>query len=101
MANPSLPQSVETPQTYTIKEFQLLVRDKPAVPGETGIRKGEALALKWSNIKMSQQILTVGRSKNRKVRDVPLYDFAIGWLGKLVRYIDCSCVFVNTSTSRP
>ena len=25
-----------------------------AVMGETGIRKGEALALKWSNLKMSQ-----------------------------------------------
>ncbi len=34
MANPSLPQSAETPQTYTIKEFQLLVRDKPAIPAE-------------------------------------------------------------------
>ncbi len=34
MTNPSLPQSAETPQTYTIKEFQLLVRDTPAVPAE-------------------------------------------------------------------
>ena len=34
MATPSLPQSAETPQTYTIKEFQLLVRDKPAIPAE-------------------------------------------------------------------
>ena len=72
-----------------------------AVMGDTGIRKGEALALKWSNLKMSQQVLTVGRSKNRKVRDVTLSDFAIGWLGKLVRYIDCPFVFVNSSTSRP
>ena len=30
----SLPQSAETPQTYSIKEFTLLVRDKPAVPAE-------------------------------------------------------------------
>ena len=34
MATQSLPQSAETPQTYTIKEFQLLVRDKPAIPAE-------------------------------------------------------------------
>ena len=39
-----------------------------AVMGETGIRKGEALTLKWSNLKMSQKVLTVGRTKNRKVR---------------------------------
>ncbi len=62
-----------------------------AVMGDTGIRKGEALTLKWSNLKMSQKVLTVGRSKNRKVRDVPLSDFAIGWLGKLVRYIEFCC----------
>ena len=34
MATPSLPQSAETPQTYTIKEFQLLVRDWAAIPAE-------------------------------------------------------------------
>ena len=32
MATQSLPQSGETPQTYTIKEFQLLVRDRAAIP---------------------------------------------------------------------
>ncbi len=89
-------------------EFRDLVAAMPrleiaamtAVMGDTGIRKGEALALKWSNLKISQKVLTVGRTKNRKVRDVPISDYALDWLAKLVRYIDCPYVFVNSSTSR-
>ena len=33
MTNPSLPQSAETPQTYTIKEFQLLGTGQTRSPG--------------------------------------------------------------------
>jgi len=47
MANPSLPQSAETPQTYTIKEFQLLVRDKPAIPAEILPFVGVTLRAQW------------------------------------------------------
>ena len=34
MTNPSLPLSGDPPNTYTIKEFQLLVRDRAAIPAE-------------------------------------------------------------------
>ena len=34
MATQSLPQFADSPHTYSIKEFQLLVRDNPAVPAE-------------------------------------------------------------------
>ena len=34
MTNSSLAQSGNSPQTYSIKEFQLIVRDAPAIPAE-------------------------------------------------------------------
>lgn len=34
MATQSLPQFADSPHTYSIKEFQLLVKDAPAVPAE-------------------------------------------------------------------
>jgi DNA repair protein RadC len=34
MTNSSLAQSGNPPQTYSIKEFQLIVRDAPAIPAE-------------------------------------------------------------------
>jgi integrase len=72
-----------------------------AVLGETGMRKAESLALRWDkNIRMSQGIITPDHTKNRKVRDVPLSDYAIQWLSKLVRRIDCPYVFVNPNTGR-
>ena len=39
---------------------------------ETGLRLGEALRLRWSDIDLQRGVLTVRKSKNGKPRDVPL-----------------------------
>jgi integrase len=48
----------------------------------TGLRRGELLALRWESIDFGRRILTVegGTAKNRQTRHVPLNDEAIGLL---------------------
>jgi integrase len=48
----------------------------------TGLRRGELLALRWESVDFSRRILTVegGTAKNRQTRHVPLNDEAIGLL---------------------
>jgi integrase len=50
----------------------------------TGLRRGELLALRWESIDFSRRILTVegGTAKNRQTRHVPLNDGAIGALNR-------------------
>src|ERR1700680_1088720 len=50
----------------------------------TGLRRGELLALPWESIDFSRRILTVegGTAKNRQTRHVPLNDEAIGLLNR-------------------
>lgn len=93
-------------RVLAVEEFRKLVASMDrleiaamtAVLGETGIRKSEALWLEWDHIYLADKQLTVGRTKNRKVRQVPLSEFASEWLQRLVRYIDCRYVFVRPTT---
>jgi len=50
----------------------------------TGLRRGELLALRWESIDFGHRILTVegGTAKNRQTRHVPLNDEAIGVLNR-------------------
>ena len=50
----------------------------------TGLRRGELLALRWESIDFSRRILTVegGTAKNRQTRHVPLNDEAMGMLNR-------------------
>jgi len=53
--------------------------------GETGLRKTEGLLLKWHFVNLDSGLLTVEASKNRKVRHIPLSDFAIELFKTLLR----------------
>jgi len=50
----------------------------------TGLRRGELLALRWESIDLGRRILTVegGTAKNRQTRHVPLNDEAMGVLNR-------------------
>lgn len=90
----------------TVGEFRALVAGMDrspiaamtAVMGETGIRKGEALSLRWENIDLDRRILTAARTKSRRVRHIPLTDYAIHWLSAMVRWRDCPDVFVSDAS---
>lgn len=68
---------------------------------ETGLRAGEALALKWRDVCISKRFLTVVESKNGDKRDVPLSPRALEILD-LMRRSDTSreTVYTVTSASR-
>lgn len=103
---PLLPVDEVAFRVMTIEEFRDLVdaMDRPsiaalvAIMGETGIRKGEALDLKWDNLDLRNRILGVEHTKSRKVRHIRLSDYAIEWLFKTVRYLNCPYVFVSPKT---
>ena len=64
---------------------------------ETGLRAGEALALKWRDVTVARRFLTVIESKNGDKRDVPLSLRAIEILD-LMRQSDTSRETVYTVT---
>ena len=92
----------------TVGEFRLLVQSMDrleiaalvAVMGETGIRKSEALFLEWDSISVLARILSVGRTKNQRVRHIPLSEFALDWLQRLVRHLHSPYVFVSSQTNQ-
>jgi integrase len=69
-----------------------------AVLGETGLRKQEGLLLKWDQVNLDQGILSVQYTKSRKPRYIPLSDFALAWLGSLVRVVGCPYVFTRSES---
>ncbi|MBL7005424.1 MAG: site-specific integrase [Gammaproteobacteria bacterium] len=67
----------------------------------TGARKGELLALKWSDIALNERVATLATSKNGKPRLLPLTQPVVEELFKF-RKSDASLVFNNTvSLDRP
>ncbi|MBN2118551.1 MAG: site-specific integrase [Anaerolineales bacterium] len=86
----------------TLAEFRVLVDAQPttqlsalvAVLGETGLRKSEALGLTWPQIDFRDKKVTVERTKGKKVRSIPLTDFALEKLRQLTRYVGNQNVFV-------
>lgn len=71
-----------------------------ALLGETGLRKAEGLRLTWADIDRTQKMVTVEKSKSGRPRYVPLSDFALDWLDRLVRWIDKDEIFINPKTGR-
>jgi len=106
---PLLPVEEMTFRVMTLQEFRQLVQamEEPAlaamiaVMGETGIRKGEALRLRWEQVDLRNRQLSVERTKSRKVRHIPLSQFATKWLLRTTRFLEYREVFVNTFTGEP
>lgn len=71
-----------------------------AVMGEAAIRLEEALMLKWNHVDLRTRTLFVEETKNWESREIPLSEFAVEHLRRLVQYIDCPYVFVNERTGK-
>ena len=93
---PSLEE--ESHLVESVAEVDQTVGCYVALLGETGLRKQEGLTLEWKQIDLHQKMLWVEKSKGKKPRYVPLSDYAIDWLRKLVRIVGCPFVFVNLTT---
>jgi len=105
---PLLAEREKARRILTVEEFHLLVDQMPntvlsayvAILGETGLRKSEALHLEWVHIDLRERLVLPDKTKSNKVRAIPLSDYAVEWLSKLVRYINCPYVFVNPDTGK-
>lgn len=105
---PMLPVDEISRPLLTVEEFRRLVESMDRLPlaamtalmGETALRRGEALQLKWDRINLRDEVIGLQHTKNGRVRHVPLSDYAIEWLQQLVRYVNCPYVFVNPRTGK-
>ncbi len=103
---PVLPVRQRAQQSLEVSEFRLLIEAMPnptlaayvAILGETAMRKQEALFLKWSHIDFKSKIVNVEHTKNNRVRQIPLSDYSISWLRRLIHLVQCPYVFVNPVT---
>ena len=68
----------------------------------TGMRIGEILKLKWSEVDLEHKILTVAASssKNKRLRTVPINETAMEVLSKLDTRGQYESVFINKRTKR-
>jgi len=68
----------------------------------TGMRIGEILKLKWSEVDLEHKILTVAASssKNKRLRTVPINETALEVLSKLDTRGQYESVFINKRTKR-
>jgi len=86
----------------TEEEFRHLVNSMPtseigalvAIIGETGIRRSEALHLKWSDIDFQRERIILEKTKGKKVRHVPLSEMALRKIMEITRYIGVDNLFV-------
>jgi integrase/recombinase XerD len=93
----------------TAEEFHALVDSIPdpaiaamvAVMGETGLRRSEAINLRWEHVNLRTAKITVERTKGKRVRYVPLSSYAIQRLRALVRFVGQASVFCHQTTGKP
>lgn len=85
----------------TVDEFRRLVEtiEEPAIRalvaviGETGMRKNEALDLTWDRIDFRRRRIVIEKTKGKKVRTLPLSEFAAEQLKQVLRFIPQPWVF--------
>lgn len=65
---------------------------------QTGMRKGEILNLKWSNIDFENKFIELLKTKSGKARKIPISDKLMKELLKLKKNIICEYVFANPYT---
>ncbi len=64
----------------------------------TGLRKGEVLGLKWSNVDMRHGFILLDRTKNGERREVPINETVMAALKALPRRLDGQFVFYDPNT---
>jgi len=59
----------------------------------TGMRKGEILNLKWTDIDLSNRVISLVQTKNREIREIPINDTVLEILIRLRKNSKVSYVF--------
>ena len=66
----------------------------------TGLRKGELFALKWSDVDLHNKLLSFKNTKNYEERVIPLNDIALDVLRRIPRQLHNEYVFITPATKR-
>ena len=80
----------------TPEEFHKLVDAMPepalsamvAIIGEAGLRRSEAINLRWSNVDLRNARITLEITKSKRVRNIPLSAYAMEKLRGIMRFLD-------------
>ncbi len=67
----------------------------------TGMRKGEILALKWNNIDLVHGFILLDKTKNGERREIPINQTLRETLQGVTRRLDISYVFYDSATGKP
>ncbi|MFN3476611.1 MAG: tyrosine-type recombinase/integrase [Candidatus Methylomirabilales bacterium] len=59
----------------------------------TGMRKGELLGLRWSDVNLKERRITIRGSKTNELRTVPINEMLLQELKKLPRHLGSDFVF--------
>ena len=61
------------------------IRNLVVLALDTGLRRGELLALEWKDANLDRKVITVGRSKNKTCREVPMTKRVLGILKPMIK----------------
>jgi len=84
--------------SYSASLNSLAVRDYLSLLLFTGLRREEALSLKWKNVDLKNKALTIPDPKNRQPHTLPLTPFLLDMLQKRFNENDSTSEFVFPST---
>ena len=84
-----------------INACSVLLRPIVITAMNTGMRKGELLALKWSNVDLANGLILLDRTKNGERREIPINTTVRNVLTMLPRRLDGGPVFCNPITGKP
>jgi integrase len=68
---------------------------------ETGMRRGEILSLRWSDVDMKAGMLYIGKTKNNEARHVPMSNRLRATLAALPRRLRNEHVFTGSILTTP
>ena len=104
---PMLREMKKAFKPITLQQFRDLVATADpgiqamlAIMGEAGLRKEEAMSLEWQHVDFGRRLVIVELTKDNDPREIPLSDYALGWLQGIIRYVHCPHVFVNPKTHK-
>ena len=66
----------------------------------TGMRRGEILNLKWSDVEMRRRTITVRHTKNNEIRTIPMNDVLYETLSNMGPQLPDQYIFVNRDGKR-
>ena len=102
---PGVIRYLDEEELFTLKQAlekaPIYLRALVIVALNTGMRKGELMALKWRDVDFKNRIIIATKTKNNERRIIPMNDEVYHALLQLGRHIRSEYIFVNPKTGKP